>query len=129
MQATRIVVMTTTQRIKYEEFGEPHTHVDDDEDEYDVGPTLQAEDALVSQTEHTQKFDQEVISKEEWLQILKEKEVIDKLLFGKGTLLGTTNQVDDEKFAIVNIAVVEAEEELEVIDTLKVFEEELQLIK
>ena len=51
-----------------------------------------------------------------------------KLLFGKGTLLGTTKQVDDDKFAVVNI-VVEVEEALEAVNTLKVFDEELKLIE
>jgi hypothetical protein len=39
-------------------------------------------------------FDEENCSEEEWLQIMKEKSVIDDLLNGKETLLGTISQVE-----------------------------------
>lgn len=67
--------------------------MDDDGEEFEANdPAIEAENALVCQVEHT--FDKQVFEEEEWLQILKEKEVIDELLNGNEIPLGTSNQVE-----------------------------------
>lgn len=81
-------------------------------------------------------FDNEHPSHEEWLQMLRQKRHIIEFIFGKRTLIGTTNQVDDNQSIAVKPVVEtifvneedETKEELEVVNTLKDFDEELMSI-
>ena len=139
--------------------GEPHTHVDDDEVEdlvvkaketslseskhipiFDEENFQEEErlkilkekeliDQLLNGGTLLGTFNQvEVVTKEGEPTVITTDEEETKFLFGKGTLVGTKNQVDDDKFAVVNVA-VESKEELETVNTLKVFDKELKLIE
>lgn len=80
--------------IKVEDTHANHAEHTFDEGEFegDKDPTIQVEDVPIIQTEHTLKFDEEDPLGKEWLQIMKEKVLIDYLL-NERILRATLNQV------------------------------------